>query len=129
MSESDTEIKDETPETEDNPDATDDGNGLADAQSGVSGSPDPAVATKNLRFLQNIEVKLSVEVGGTYITIKDLLNLNEGSIVELDKQASELLDVFINGTLLAKGEVVMIGEKFGIRVTEIVSAEERVQNI
>lgn len=86
-------------------------------------------ASLNLRVLQDIEVRLSVEVGGTQLKIRDLLNLNEGSVVELDRQSSELLDVFINGTLLAKGEVVTVGDRFGIRVTDIVSPGERVKNI
>lgn len=92
----------------------------------AAGAPNPSL---NLRVLQDIEVRLSVEVGGTQLKIRDLLNLNEGSVVELDRQSSELLDVFINGTLLAKGEVVTVGDRFGIRVTDIVSPGERVKNI
>ena len=69
------------------------------------------------------------EVGNTEIKIRDLLRLNEGSVVELDRLAGEPLDILANGTMIAKGEVVMVGERFGIRLTEVVDPEERVQNL
>ena len=83
----------------------------------------------NLKVLENIEVKLTVEVGNTEIKIKDLLRLNEGSVVELERLAGEPLDILANGTKIAKGEVVMVGEKFGIRFTEVADPEEMVQNL
>ena len=83
----------------------------------------------NLRVLENIEVKLTVEVGSTVIKIRDLLRLNEGSVVELDRLAGDPLDILANGTTIAKGEVVMVGERFGIRFTEVADPEERVQNL
>ena len=88
-----------------------------------------SAAVNNLRVLENIEVKLTVEVGNTEIRIKDLLRLNEGSVVELDRLAGDPLDILANGTRIAKGEVVMVGEKFGIRFTEVVAPEEMVQNL
>ncbi len=88
-----------------------------------------SAAVNNLRVLENIEVKLTVEVGNTEIKIKDLLRLNEGSVVELDRLAGDPLDILANGTRIAKGEVVMVGEKFGIRFTEVVATEEIVQNL
>ena len=88
-----------------------------------------SAAVSNLRVLENIEVKLTVEVGNTEIKIKDLLRLNEGSVVELERLAGEPLDILANGTKIAKGEVVMVGEKFGIRFTEVVDPEEMVQNL
>ena len=88
-----------------------------------------AAAVSNLRVLENIEVKLTVEVGNTEIKIKDLLRLNEGSVVELERLAGEPLDILANGTKIAKGEVVMVGEKFGIRFTEVSDPEEMVQNL
>ena len=88
-----------------------------------------SAAVSNLRVLENIEVKLTVEVGNTEIKIKDLLRLNEGSVVELERLAGEPLDILANGTKIAKGEVVMVGEKFGIRFTEVADPEERVQNL
>tara|TARA_B100000941_G_scaffold217089_1_gene159967 strand:- start:118 stop:504 length:387 start_codon:yes stop_codon:yes gene_type:complete len=86
-------------------------------------------AANNLRVLENIDVKLTVEVGNTEIKIRDLVRLNEGSVVELDRLAGEPLDILANGTMIAKGEVVMVGERFGIRLTEVVDPEERVQNL
>ena len=88
-----------------------------------------SAAVSNLRLLENIEVKLTVEVGNTEIKIKDLLRLNEGSVVELERLAGEPLDILANGTKIAKGEVVMVGEKFGIRFTEVADPEEMVQNL
>ena len=88
-----------------------------------------SAAVSNLRVLENIEVKLTVEVGNTEIKIKDLLRLNEGSVVELERLAGEPLDILANGTKIAKGEVVMVGEKFGIRFTEGADPEEMVQNL
>ena len=88
-----------------------------------------SAAVSNLRGLENIEVKLTVEVGNTEIKIKDLLRLNEGSVVELERLAGEPLDILANGTQIAKGEVVMVGEKFGIRFTEVSDPEELVQNL
>ena len=88
-----------------------------------------SAAVNNLRVLENIEVKLTVEVGNTEIAIKDLLRLNEGSVVELDRLAGDPLDILANGTKIAKGEVVMDGEKFGIRFTEVSDPDEIVQNL
>lgn len=84
---------------------------------------------ENLRVLENIEVQMTVEVGRAEITIRDLLRLNEGSVVELDRLAGDPLDIRINGTMVAKGEVVMVGERFGVRVGEIVDPEKRMESI
>ena len=86
-------------------------------------------SSANLKRLENIEVKLTVEVGGTKISIGDLLKLNDGSVVELDRLAGEHLDILVNGTLLAKGEIVLIGESLGIRFTEIISPEQRLRSL
>ena len=88
-----------------------------------------SAAVNNLRVLENIEVRLTVEVGNTEIKIKDLLRLNEGSVVELERLAGEPLDILANGTRIAKGEVVMVGEKFGIRFTEVADPEELIENL
>ena len=87
------------------------------------------VSIDNLKVLENIEVKLTVEVGSSQLKIRDLLRLNEGSVVELERLAGDPLDILANGTIIAKGEVVMIGERFGIRFTEVVDPKERVQNL
>ena len=86
-------------------------------------------SSENLRVLENIEVKLTVEVGSTEIKIRDLLRLNEGSVVELDRLAGDPLDILANGVQIAKGEVVMVGERFGIRFTEVTNPENRVQKL
>ena len=84
---------------------------------------------ENLRVLENIDVKLTVEVGGAEIKLRDLLRINEGSVIELERLAGDPLDILANGTIIAKGEVVMIGERFGIRFTEVVDPEERVKSV
>ena len=91
-------------------------------------SSSPASA-ENLRVLENIDVMLSVEVGNTELKIRDLLRLNEGSVIELDRLAGDPLDIMVNGTMIAKGEVVMVGERFGVRFTEIVDPEKRVESL
>ena len=83
----------------------------------------------NLRVLENIDVKLTVEVGGAELKIRELLRLNEGSVIELDRLAGDPLDILINGTMIAKGEVVMVGERFGIRFVEIVDPQKRIESV
>lgn len=83
----------------------------------------------NLEAILDIPVSLSMEIGRTRISIRHLLQLNQGSVVELDRLAGEPLDVLVNGTLIAHGEVVVVNEKFGIRLTDVVSAQERVQKL
>ena len=83
----------------------------------------------NLKVLENIEVKLTVEVGSTELKIRDLLRLNEGSVVELERLAGDPLDILANGEKIAKGEVVMVGERIGIRFTEVTNPENRVQKL
>ena len=86
-------------------------------------------SVENLRVLENIDVRLTVEVGNAEIKIRDLLRLNEGSIVELDRLAGDPLDILVNGTMIAQGEVVMVGERFGVRFTEVVDPKERVKSV
>ena len=86
-------------------------------------------AAENLRVLENVEIQLTVEVGNTQLKIRDLLRLNEGSVIELDRLAGDPLDILVNGTMIAKGEIVMVGERFGVRFTEIVDPEKRVENL
>ena len=90
---------------------------------------DSTEGTENLKVLENIDVMLTVEVGRTEITIRDLLRLNEGSVVELDRLAGDPLDIMVNNTKIAKGEVVMVGERFGVRFGEIVGPEKRMESI
>ena len=83
----------------------------------------------DLDSILDISVSLSVEIGQTDLSIRNLLRLNQGSVVELDRLAGEPLDVLVNGTLVAHGEVVVVNEKFGIRLTDVVSTHERVKKI
>lgn len=83
----------------------------------------------NLDVILDIPVTLSMEVGRTEVPIQDLLALSRGSVVELDRIAGEPMDVLINGTLIAHGEVVIINEKFGIRLTDVISPAERVRKL
>ena len=84
---------------------------------------------RNYRLLADIPVRLSVEVGSTALKLSELMDLNEGSIVELDRQSHELLDIMANGTLIAKGEVVTVNGRFGIRVLEVVAADARLAGL
>jgi flagellar motor switch protein FliN/FliY len=79
--------------------------------------------------LQNIPVTLSIEVGRATIKIRDLMRLTQGSVVELDRIAGEPLDVLINNTVVAQGEVVLVNERYGIRLTRVVPATERLENL
>lgn len=85
--------------------------------------------TANLDVILNIPVQLSMEVGQTNITIRRLLELTEGSVVELTRMAGEPLDVLVNGTLVAKGEVVVVGDNFGIKLLDVISPEERLNSL
>lgn len=88
-----------------------------------------STATPELDVILDIPVNISMEVGNTEITIRNLLQLNQGSVIELDRLAGEPLDVKVNGTLIAHGEVVVVNEKFGIRLTDVVSPSERVKKL
>lgn len=84
---------------------------------------------RDLEMIMDIPVKLSVELGRTRITIKQLLELSQGSVVGLDGLAGEPMDILINGYLIAQGEVVVVDEKYGMRITEIITPSERVQKL
>ena len=84
---------------------------------------------RDLEMIMDIPVRLSVELGRTRITIKQLLELAQGSVVELEGLAGEPMDILINGYLIAQGEVVVVDDKYGIRITEIVTPSERVQKL
>ncbi len=90
---------------------------------------EPQGGDVNLDLIQDVPVTLAMEVGRTEITIRNLLQLNQGSVVELDRTAGEPLDVFVNGTLVAHGEVVVVNEKFGIRLTDVISPSERIKKL
>lgn len=95
---------------------------FAPARQSAEGSPD-------LDVIMDIPVRISMEVGNTEISIRNLLQLNQGSVIELDRLAGEPLDVLVNGTLIAHGEVVVVNEKFGIRMTDVISPSERIKKL
>ena len=106
-----------------------------DAQPAELGNlkPDPPEASAsrelNLDVVLDIPVTLSMEVGRSRISIRNLLQLNQGSVVELERATGEPLDVYVNGTLIAHGEVVVVNDKFGIRLTDVISPAERIRKL
>ena len=95
-----------------------------EAEAGVNGE-----TSENLDMILDIPVTISMEIGRSKIPIRNLLQLNQGSVVELERLAGEPLDVLVNGTLIAHGEVVVVNEKFGIRLTDVISPAERVKKL
>jgi len=89
----------------------------------------PVGDSEKLEFILDIPVTLTVEIGRTKMPIRNLLQLNQGGIVALDRLAGEPLDVLVNGTLVAHGEVVVVNDKFGVRLTDIVSKAERIKRL
>lgn len=89
----------------------------------VERKPVPVSAMTNMGLLADISLRLSVEVGSASLTFSELLELGEGRVVELDRQANDLLDMLVNGTLVAKGEIVEVNGRYGIRVVDVVSAD------
>lgn len=85
--------------------------------------------SRRLELLLDVPLELSVELGRTRMSIQDLLNLSPGSVVELDKIAGEPLDILINDRLIARGEAVVVNDKFGVRITDIVSPSERIARL
>ncbi|RZL96428.1 MAG: flagellar motor switch protein FliN [Variovorax sp.] len=92
-------------------------------------TPARAAAPVEIERILDVPVQLTAEIGRTRITIKNLLQLSQGSVVELDGLAGQPLDVLINGYLIAQGEVVVVNEKYGIRLTDIVTPSERMQKL
>ena len=92
-------------------------------------SSGPSMEDVNMDIILDIPVTISLEVGHTNINIRNLLQLNQGSVVELDRLAGEPLDVLVNGTLIAHGEVVVVNEKFGVRLTDIISTADRIKKL
>ncbi|OCG50020.1 flagellar motor switch protein FliN [Gilliamella sp. Choc5-1] len=93
-------------------------------------SPQQAEDKKNdINLILDIPVNLSVELGRTKMAIKDLLNLTQGSVIALDGQIGEPLDILINGYLIAQGEIVVVGDNYGVRITDIITPAERVRRL
>ncbi len=113
---------------------------IADASPGANAQPaqifpafgdtgGKASMMNELDMILDIPVQMAVELGRTKITIKNLLQLAHGSVVELDAMAGEPMSVFVNGTLIAQGEVVVVNDKFGIRLTDIITPSERMRKV
>jgi flagellar motor switch protein FliN len=92
-------------------------------------SNETEIDKKNLDFILDIPLQVTVELGRTKLLVKDILQLNQGAVVELTKMAGEPLDIFVNSKLVARGEAVVVNEKFGVRLVDIVSPNERVEKI
>ena len=95
----------------------------------LTADADQAAADLNLDVILDVPVSLSLEVGRARIPIRNLLQLNQGSVVELERGAGEPLDVYVNGTLIAQGEVVVVNDRFGVRLTDVVSPSERIKRL
>ncbi len=93
-----------------------------------AGSTDHS-GSQNLDFLLDVPLEVSVELGRTHMIINKMLQLTQGSVVELEKTAGESVEVYVNNKLLAKGEVVVVNDRFGVRITEIISQADRIRNI
>src|SRR4030043_153759 len=89
----------------------------------------PSGPPRDLEFLLDIPLSISVELGRTRMLINDLLQLGQGSVVELDKLAGEPMEIYVNNRLIARGEVVVVNEKFGVRLTDIISPSERIRQL
>lgn len=89
----------------------------------------PATQDRNLNLILDIPLKVSVELGRTKMPVSELLNLTQGSVIELNKLAGEPMEVYVNDKLIARGEAVVVNEKFGVRLTDIISPAERVEQL
>ena len=106
----------------------DDGMDISGADQQDSESTE-APPERGLEFLYDVPLQISVEIGRSKILLKDLLKMGEGYVIELDKLAGDPLDLYVNSRLIAKGEAVMVGDKFGIRLTDVVNTSERIEQL
>jgi flagellar motor switch protein FliN/FliY len=100
-----------------------------DVAATAAATPTKKQTGRTLDFILDVALQVTVEVGRTRMTIHDLLQLGQGSVVELEKLAGEPLDIFINGKAVARGEAVIVNEKFGVRLTDIISPEDRIEGL
>lgn len=94
-----------------------------------AGDSEDAKKDKNLQMILDIPLRVTVELGRTKMPVNDLLNLGQGSVIELNKLAGEPMEVLVNDKLIARGEAVVVNEKFGVRLTDIISTKERVEQL
>ena len=102
---------------------------MSDAPRASDANFAPVRPDHNFDLLSGVSLRVSVEVGSASMRLADLLNLGEGSVVELDRQANDLLDIFANGTLIAKGEIVNMDGRYGVRISEVVNTDRRIAGL
>jgi len=102
---------------------------MSDLMGSIAKANADGESSVQLDLIQNVAVSISVEVGRSSLRIRDLLRLGQGSVVELDRVAGEPLDVCVNNTVIARGEVVLVNERYGIRLTQVVDPEDRVRHL
>jgi len=102
---------------------------MSDLSGSIAKANGEGESSVQLELIQNVAVSISVEVGRSSLRIRDLLRLGQGSVVELDRVAGEPLDVCVNNTVIARGEVVLVNERYGIRLTQVVDPEDRVKHL
>ena len=102
---------------------------MSDLMGSIAKASADGESSVQLDLIQNVAVSISVEVGRSSLRIRDLLRLGQGSVVELDRVAGEPLDVSVNNTVIARGEVVLVNERYGIRLTQVVDPEDRVKHL
>ncbi|MEY4357452.1 MAG: flagellar motor switch protein FliN [Pseudomonadota bacterium] len=102
---------------------------MSDLTGSIAKANGEGESSVQLELIQNVAVSISVEVGRSSLRIRDLLRLGQGSVVELDRVAGEPLDVCVNNTVIARGEVVLVNERYGIRLTQVVDPEDRVKHL
>lgn len=103
--------------------------GMADGGAKKTSAAPTAQSDRNLNLILDIPLKVSVELGRTKMPVSELLNLTQGSVIELNKLAGEPMEVYVNDKLIARGEAVVVNEKFGVRLTDIISPAERVEQL
>jgi flagellar motor switch protein FliN len=105
------------------------GAGAEHAVAEAKDKPKAAKSPENLEFILDIPLRVSVELGRTKMMVRDLLQLGQGSVIELTKLAGEPMEIYVNDKLIARGEVVVVNEKFGVRLTDIISPQERIEQL
>ena len=128
MTPTETPQKNPRPDPEELRDLLDDSFDIPERPAESSPSED-APESRGLQFLYDVPLQISVEVGRCKILLKDLLEMRTGEIIELDKSADEPLDLYVNSRLIAKGKPVLVGDKFGIKLTDVISASDRIEKL
>ena len=128
MNSSDTPQKNPRPDPEELKDLLEEGFEATDPFEDEAASPDPS-QSRGLQFLFDVPLQVSVEVGRCKILLKDLLEMGTGQVIELDKMANDPLDLYVNSRLIARGKAVKIGDKFGIKLTEVISTSDRIEKL